>query len=245
MAQSAELIIALKAALKSQGLTYADVARGLKLSEPTVKRLFARGGFTLMRLEAVCGLLNLEVSDLAELAAEKSPRVGALTPEQEQALVEQPKLLLMTFLVLSRWRFAEIVEAFDLDEHEVVRLLARLDTLGLIQLLPDNRIKLRISRNFSWRRNGPMQALFERQVQPEFLRSSFDRPDERLRFVGGLLSEASLERLRQSLEKLAQEFDELVEQDGRLPLRQRHSCAALLAVRPWEFTRFAQFKRGG
>ncbi|HEY1772888.1 MAG TPA: helix-turn-helix domain-containing protein [Gammaproteobacteria bacterium] len=245
MAQSAEFIDALKLALKRQGLTYADVAQGVDVSEATVKRLFARGGFSLKRMEEVCSLMNLELSDLAELAAEKTPLVSMLTPEQEQALMQEPKLLLVTFLVLSHWRFDEIVDAFTLTEHEGVKLLAQLDRLGMIQLLPGNRIKLLTSRNFSWRRQGPVQAFFERQVRPEFLRSGFDAEGESLRFVGGLLSQASLERFRQGLERLAREFDELVEQDARLPLKQRYSCAALLAARPWEFSQFAQYKRGG
>jgi len=245
VAQSSELIHALKAALKSEGLTYADVAKGLKLSEATVKRLFARGGFTLARLEAVCGLINIEVSDLAELAVERTPLAGTLTPEQEEALVEDPKLLLMTFLVLSHWRFAEIVTAFAVTEHEAVRLLARLDRLRLIHLLPGNRIKLRTSRNFSWRKEGPVQALFAQRVVPEFLAAALRSRDYGTRFVGGLLSEASLQRYRQSLERLAREFDELVEQDGRLPLERRHSCATLLAALPWEFSEFARLKRGG
>lgn len=243
MAQSRELVQALKAALKAQGYTYADVARGLKLSEATVKRLFARGGFTLKRLEATCALLNLELSDLAELAAERMPLAAALTPEQEEALVQDPKLLLMTFLVLSHWRYTEIVNTFAVTEHEAVRLLARLDRLGLIHLLPGNRIKLRTSRNFSWSKNGPVQTLFEKQVLPEFLRTAMRAQETGMRFVGGLLSEASMERFRQSLDRLAREFDELVEQDGRLPLDRRHSCATLLAVQPWEFSQFARLKR--
>lgn len=244
MAQTLELVEALKAALKAQGLTYADVAGRLGISEATVKRLFARGGFTLKRLEAACALVNLDISDLAELAVERVPLASTLTPAQEEALVQDPKLLLIAFLVMSHWRFSEIVAAFEVSDHEAVRLLARLDRLGLIHLLPGNRIKLRTSRNFSWRKEGPVQAFFERQVLPEFLRAALKGQDPGIRFVGGLLSEASLLQFRQSLDKLARDFDELVEQDKRLPLERRHSCATLLAVRPWEFSQFARLKRG-
>jgi transcriptional regulator with XRE-family HTH domain len=244
MAQTLELVEALKAALKAQGLTYAGVAARLGISEATVKRLFARGGFTLKRLEAVCALVNLDVSDLAELAMERAPLASALTPTQEEALVQDPKLLLVTFLVMSHWRFAEIVAAFDITEHEAVHLLAQLDRLGLIHLLPGNRIKLLTSRNFSWRKDGPVQAFFEKQVLPEFLQAALKAKDEGIRFVGGLLSEDSLEQFRRSIDKLARDFDELVEQDKRLSLARRHSCATLLAVRPWEFSQFARLKRG-
>lgn len=243
MAQAKDLVSALKAALKAEHLTYRDVAKRLRISEASVKRLFATGRFSLHRLEAVCELLNLEVSDLAELAVERTPKLTALTPAQESALLKDPKLLLVTYLVLSHWQYEEIVETFAIDEHEAIRLLAELDRLHFIQLLPGNRIKLLTTRNFSWRPDGEVQRFFEREVLPEFLRTGFRGRAEKMQFVGGLLSEASLERFQASLEKLAREFDELVEADAKLPLEHRHSSAALLAARAWEFSKFATFKR--
>ena len=40
MAQTRSLVAALKQVLKGRGLTYADVARGLGMSEASVKRVF-------------------------------------------------------------------------------------------------------------------------------------------------------------------------------------------------------------
>lgn len=243
MAQAKDLIAALKAALKAEHLTYRQVAKRLRISEASVKRLFATGRFSLHRLESICALVNLEVSDLAELAIEHMPKFTMLTPAQEAALLKDRKLLLVTYLVLSHWRYEEIVETFDIDAHEAIRILAELDRLRFIQLLPGNRIKLLTTRNFSWRPEGEVQRFFEKEVLPEFLSTGFRHEGERMQFVGGLLSQPSLERFQASLEKIAREFDELVEADARLPLEQRHSTAALLAARPWEYSQFARFKR--
>lgn len=243
MAQAQHLIEALKGALKTQGTTYAQVAKALKLSEASIKRCFSQGTFTLERLEQICGLMGMEISDLAELAAEAKPPFTSLTPEQEEALLGDPKLLLITFLVLSHWQFEDIVKSYELSEHEAIRLLSRLDRLGMIDLLPGNRIKLLTARNFSWRKDGPMQQFFEKEVLRDFLRSRFDAPREDMKFVGGLLSWASLERVQQGLERLAKEFDELVAADATLPLEERFSCAAVLAARPWVFAHFARLER--
>lgn len=245
MAQAKDLAAALKVALKAQRLTYAGVAKGLDISEASVKRLFASGNFTIKRLEQICALLHMEISDLSDLAVEQTPRFTALTPEQEEALLKSTKLLLITYLVLSHWRFEEIVAEFNISEPEAIGLLAQLDRLGLIQLLPGNRIKLLTTPNFTWRKDGPVQQFLEKTVLPEYLRTSFRATGENMKFVGGLLSRVSLQRFQQSVDKLAREFDELVEEDARLPLSERHSCAALLAIRPWEFSQFAKFKRAG
>jgi DNA-binding Xre family transcriptional regulator len=64
MGQTRELIGTLKAALKSQGKTYADVARELGLAEASVKRIFSQQSFSLDRLDRVCHMLGMEISDL-------------------------------------------------------------------------------------------------------------------------------------------------------------------------------------
>ena len=45
------LISTLKRVLKTRGVTYADLAERIALSEASVKRLFSQGTFTLERLE--------------------------------------------------------------------------------------------------------------------------------------------------------------------------------------------------
>ncbi len=64
MAQTQQLIDALKRTLKAHGLTYADVAKQLQLSEANIKRLFSKKTFTLERLDQVCQIMELEISDL-------------------------------------------------------------------------------------------------------------------------------------------------------------------------------------
>jgi Cro/C1-type HTH DNA-binding domain len=243
MSQSAQLLGALRAALKAQRKTYADVARALKLSEASIKRCFSRGNFSLRRLEEICTVAGLEISDLVELAAEAKPSFTSLNPEQEEALLGDPRLLLITFLVLSHWQFKDIVETYSVSESEAIRLLSRLDRLGMIDLLPGNRIKLLTARNFSWRKDGPVQQFFEKEVLRDFLASHFSEPRDAMKFVGGLLSWASLERIQQGMERLAREFNELVAADSKLPLEERFSCGGLLAARPWVFSHFLRLER--
>ena len=92
MAQSKLLVETLKKELKRQNHNYRDVARLLDLSESSVKRLFSEGNFALDRLDRICELLGMEVSDLARLAEESMMLTTSLTEEQENELVSNPKL---------------------------------------------------------------------------------------------------------------------------------------------------------
>ena len=100
------------------------------MSESSIKRLFANETFTLQRLAAICEVAGLEIGDLATLADEQRRNVEQLDESQERALVEDPKLLLMAFMLLNDWQVDEILADYDIDQLEAVRLLARLDRLN-------------------------------------------------------------------------------------------------------------------
>jgi len=243
MAQVGLLVGELKRYMKAQGITYAKLGKQLGLSESSIKRLFARQSFSLQRLEQILNLLGLEIADLVAMMNERREFLTELTPEQEEALLADPKLLLMTYLLVNGWTLPAITSTFAIDGAEAERLLIRLHRARIIELLPFNRVKLLTARNFTWRKNGAVQRFFVREVQREFLDSSFAGPGEHLRFVAGLLSRTSLAQLTQSIDRLAREFDELARRDASLPPAERQSCSAVFALRPWEFSMFAALRR--
>lgn len=243
--QTALLIGALKRALKARGVTYAQVAQALDLSEASVKRLFSEESFSLQRLEAVCDLAGLSLTELARMVEDSSGEVRQLTAEQEQVLVDEPKLFLVFYLLLNEYTLADIVADYRIDELEGVRLLARLDRMRLIELQPGNRVRLLTSRFLSWRDDGPIRRFFDEQVREEFFESGFDQPGETLKFLSGLLSRASLRLMERKLALLAQEFNELSRLDASLPLDERYGCSIMLAQRLWKFSLFSRLARDG
>lgn len=243
MAQTAALIDTLKQALKSHRLTYAEVARKLDMSEANVKRMFASKRFTLERLEDVCRLMQMELTDLFQLYEESRQRISQLTEEQEQELVRNEKLLLVAVSVRNRLTFDDIIKNYQIKETECVRALAKLDKLKIIDLLPNNRIKLRIDEDFRWLANGPIERFFEKQIQSQFLKSGFKGELENRLFLFGLLSDSSTQVLINKMQALAKEFTELQRQDAQLPLEKRHNIGFMLAMRPWELEVFRPLRR--
>ena len=243
MTQLQSLITTMKKLLKVHGLTYRDVAKDLGLSEAAIKRAFSEQSFTLQRLEQICHIMNLDISDLVKAMEEERERISELTEDQEQELVSDMRLLLVAFLVVNGWTAQEIQTDYLFSEHELIRYLAKLDRLKLIQLLPGNRVKLIISHNFSWRKNGPIQRLFSAEMEEEFFRSHFDKRNEAHRVLSGLLSQESNQYILKKMEHLAAEFNELNQQDKRLPLDQRYASIMIMAMRPWRPDVFEQFRR--
>jgi transcriptional regulator with XRE-family HTH domain len=234
MARSTVLVEMLKRELKARAITYAAVARGLGMSEASVKRMFARKEFTLSRLDRICELAGIEFSELARMMAPQEAVISRLSPEQEKELVENPELMLVALCTLNHWGFEQIVAMYDFSPAECVRLLARLDRLKFIELLPNNRIRLLVSRAFAWIPDGPIQRLFKDQFQVDFFRSRFDREGELLLLANGALSKSSIAALLARLRKTAAEFSALRSDDAPLDGDQRTPITLLLAARPWE-----------
>ena len=243
MTQTVVLVETLKLALKSHGKTYRDVALALDLSEASVKRLFATNSLSLRRLDEICQLMGMEISDLVSLMATRLATTRELSEAQERDIVADSKLLLVVVCVLNKLTFEEILEEYTISESLLIQKLARLDRLRIIELLPKNRIKLLISSNFSWRENGPIQQFFHAKVKQEFFDSRFAGAAERLLSLNGLLSSASNEVFQRKMERLAEDFAELQRDDERLVLNERCGTTIVLAIRQWEFALFEQFRR--
>ncbi|MDH3760282.1 MAG: helix-turn-helix transcriptional regulator [Gammaproteobacteria bacterium] len=238
MAQSQALVQTLKRTLRAARITYADIAGHLDMSEANIKRLFATQSFTLQRLESICEMMNMDLGDLFHLHESARERIQHLTRKQEQELVGDTRLLLVAVCVRNRLGFEEIAAGYRLTEPEIIRCLARLDRLGIIELLPGNRIKLLIDDNFDWLSNGPIERFYQQQIQEQFLDANFAADIESRQFQFGLLGESSCLLLKKKLRELAREFTELHHSDLTLPLNKRYNVGLLLAMRPWELTAF-------
>ena len=243
MAQTAALVEVLKRQLRARGVTYAQVARKLSLSEASVKRMFSKREFTLKRLDEICQLTNTEFSDLLLILHQEENLVSQLTWEQEEEIVSDRKLFLAAVCALNHVTFEQIVAAYDISRTECIQLLARLDRLRFIQLQPDNRIKLLVAHNFSWLPDGPIQRFFNQQAHSEYFRSRFARPHEHMVVVNGMLSRTSSATIVTRLKRVAREFSELHNDDARLPLGQRSPMSLLVAIRHWELQAFADLRR--
>ena len=242
MTHSAALVEALKRELKSRGVTYASLTKPLDLSEASVKRMFSRRDFTLKRLDEICAFAGIDFAELARGLAGEQALLSRLTPDQEKEIVSDPKLFLVAVCALNHVTYEQIVERYDITPAECVKLLSRLDRLKFIELQPGNRIRLLVSRTFTWLPDGPIQKFF-RDHTGEFFRSNFNRDDEIVLVVNGMLSKASGAAVLDRLKRVAREFSDYHSDDVRLPLGERSPMSLCVALRHWELEAFAQLRR--
>jgi hypothetical protein len=243
MTETDALIDGLKRALRARGLTYAHVGKKLRLSEASIKRLFSKGGFSLERFEQACALAGTSVLELAKEAAKESEAVSQLTLEQERAIMRDRKLLLVAVCALNHLDVEDIVSLYQLSKADCVRLLLELQKIRFLELLPENKIRLRVTHTFTWLPNGPIQQYFKAKAQNEYFAAHFDKPAETMLLVNAMLTPQSIALMNSKLRRLANEMAELHEEHKRLRMGERRSVTLLLALRPWELQDFTDLRR--
>lgn len=245
MSQIAQISLTLKQLLRQQQLTYKDVAAFLQMSEANVKRIFSTNSFTLEKLEQICDMLNMNLSDLFIITQKKAEQLSQLTAEQEMELLSDPKLLLAAVCVRDGWTFDELVSHYDIDQYECIRLLARLDKLKVIDLLPNNHYKLLIAQDFRWIPGGPLEKFMEQEVMVKFMAPKQDEKWNFRFYLRGRYSQTSIDIIERKLNQLTKEAADLNNEDADLPLSQRQHMGLLMAMRPWEPSLFEQMRRKG
>ena len=243
MSTTADLVAAVKKELKAAQMTYADLARALGLAESSVKRMLARGDMPLSRVDAICRALKLDFAELARRVADAQPLLRELTAEQERAVVRDEKLLLVAINVLSGWTLEQMTAAYRLSAAEVIKYLAQLDRIGIIELKPLNRYRLQVAKTFRWRPHGPVMQYFREHVVLDYFGGGFERAGEHLQLVHGTISRALAPSFVERLQRLAQDFAQQHQTDQKLKAAEVEGYTLVLAMRSWELAAFARLRR--
>ena len=243
MSQTNQIILTLKKTLKANGIKYIDVANYLHISESSIKRQFTQGDISLSRLEKICELINMDISDLLELVHLESMQVEQLTIAQERKIVSNTKLMLVTISVLNNLSFEQIYQLYNFDQPELIKLLLQLEKINLIQLSPDNKIKPLISRTFQWLVNGPIQHYFENHIQDDFFDCKFNKAGELRIAINGMISTSSNQTVHKKIKQLAKTFSDFAYKDQNIGFERRYGTTLVIAIRPWELPEFSMYRR--
>ena len=119
MSTTQDLVNVLKAELRTAGVTYADLADALGMSESSVKRVFAKSDMPLSRIDEMLRVLKMDFAELARKVADAQPLSRQLTVEQEAAVVADRRLLLLAICCLSQWTFEAMTQRVQVQRRRV------------------------------------------------------------------------------------------------------------------------------
>ena len=243
MSTTHDLVSIIKKELKAAQMTYADLAMALGMAESSVKRMLAKGDMSLSRVDEICQALKIDFAELSRRVADAQPLLKEMTAEQERAVVGDKKLLLVAICVLSQWTMEQITATYRLTEAECVKYLAQLDRIGIIELRPLNRYRLKLAKTFRWRPHGPVMNYFREHALLDYFAGGFDGPGEGVMLVHGSISRALAPVFLERLQRVAQDFAQQHQTDQKLAAQAREGYTLVLAMRSWEFEAFSMLRR--
>lgn len=234
MTPSTWILDALRSSLKADGISYAELARRLDVSYASVKRWMSTGQFSLAQLDAILQASGIEWSRIAGAGRSEEHLIDRLSWEQEARLVADPELLLVALAAMNHLGVAEITAGYRLDEARCVHQLLTLDRMGFLELLPGNRIRMRVARTFAWIRGGPIERHFRSCVADFFDADTSGDESEALSVTSGMLSPASIAWLGERIRQLGQDVTRMHHRDAAVPYAEKSLFTVLAAGRPWE-----------
>lgn len=156
--------------LRAEGISHQTLSTRLNVSSRSIKRYLRGDNLSIALMEKLCALARITLADLAILAArETGAERENLSVEQETALSQNPFTAFVLSLLCTGWTSQQVQEECLLSEVELIRHLTLLDRLGLIVLLPGNRVRTLIQKVIPWKPGGPMRKAFETIAKGGFI----------------------------------------------------------------------------
>lgn len=244
MSTTADMVGLLKTELKTAGITYAMLAERLGMAESSMKRMFSKSGdMPLSRIDEICRVLRLDFAELARRVADTQPLLLELTLAQEKAVVADRKLLIVAVCVLSQLPAEEILATYRFSEAELIKALTQLDRLGIIDLRPGNRYRLKVAKGFRWLPQGPVMSFFRKEVLHDYFAGGFDGESEMLMVVHGEIGRGLANSFRERLMRIGQDFSNQHLADQKLPPAQRQPYTIVIGMRSWLMAALAEMQR--
>jgi len=136
----------IKRKLKERNMTYVDIADIFSVSENTVKRMLNGKDIGFERLLMLAELCEIQLDTLLAEAKERPKLCNFFTPEQDEAFYRMPNLWHYFSEIFYYSKSPEVIKKEnDITELSSYRYLRALEKLALLELLPNNNIKLLVA----------------------------------------------------------------------------------------------------
>ena len=245
MQSSEALLHTLKNVLRVKSIPYSKLAEKLNLSETSVKRLMSgHTPMTLDRLDQICELVGLEFFELLKLARPTERSDSAqLSIEQEQALADDIDLFLTFYALIKGLTAAEVVEKYKITAARMQKALIQLDRLGLILLMPENRVKFLVPRSVRWNERGPLSLKYEFEMQIDFMSGNFIESQDFRKFLTFPASDRSKQMFTRKLRELLNDMQSQSEVDVALEKNLKSTATIFIGLREWTPSLLNKYKR--
>lgn len=201
----------LKKALRSRGITYADLAKSLKMTESGVKKMLNAKDISFQRILKICKVIDVLPSQIFSISERSSVPTYHLSEKQQDALVKDRRLLAVYWLLTIE---RKSVEDMGLQLKAPVQdIRIRLQKLVSLDLVNQKKSEFfpKHHRKFRWPDNSKLARILNQEWSQQTLKKALNLKEGTLgmhRFAALKLSNESYSQL---LNKFAEIFNEIAQ----------------------------------
>jgi DNA-binding Xre family transcriptional regulator/predicted transcriptional regulator len=248
--QFSRILLSLKQILKTRKISYRELANQLKVSEPTIKRLFYSEDCPIGRLIEICELLNIPFSDLVQQSQTNAPQEFTLSEKQEAFFSRHTDVYAFFRYLQNGVGVDEIRSKFHLSQKSIQDFFLKLEKWELITLRPKGQFILKKRGAHRWILHGPLEMKFNEETSRiliEVARKHSDKAGYYSEFSSKRIHKNSLKELAEDLKKIHEKFMTLALRDQTFhPSKDLSSASLVSAIAPvgdW-FDRFLHSSKG-
>lgn len=194
----------LKKLMKQKGMTYQGLSEVLGVSEATIKRRLNGPDLSINEINDFATVFSLSFYELLELSKLEQREAHEFTPDQETLLASAAQVMGLFRAVLAGRSFVECKDQLHLSELDLRRYCRQLEDVGLVQLLPGDRIVPLVKFPFRWRKNGVLATTYQEFI----LKNIFQRISQKGKSAG-LYSPFEFALSPESYTRFCHEIDEV------------------------------------
>lgn len=167
--QTNVLVKALKDIIKRRKLRYEDIAKGIGLSVPTIKRSMASGNMSIDRFMRVCLFAGLSFKDIALVLESEAGKLFQLNEEQEIFFAKHPCFLAYFFELKKAGKTPlQIEKEHKISRNSTERYLLKLEQLNLIKRRENLEASINVTeKGFSWDDKGAFGKFYSKHFVTE------------------------------------------------------------------------------
>lgn len=154
----------LKSIMKSKKATYETVAKLLHVSPATVKRRLNGDDLSLQQLKEFAEALSISFYELIELSKQVQRESHVFTEEQEKFLSRELVHMLAFRLIVSGHSFSQIKLSLKLSEKDLRAMAKHFEKVGLVQLMPGDRLLPLVHFPFKWKQGGYLSKAYDELI---------------------------------------------------------------------------------
>ncbi len=164
MNELSQIQTTIKNSLKASGVKYEQLAKKLNLSLPSVKRILNSDDISLSKLIEISRCIGVDFFELIEQAKEQTAQVYEFSLEQENTLSKDFQHFLVFRLMLMNTDLDNIQSELKINRIELNRSIKALEKCQLIELWPNDKIKILAHFPFQWIENGPLEKTYKKKI---------------------------------------------------------------------------------